>query len=76
MNIKQYTNKDGSVTYTYSLQAKKWEFKIPAINTTFLTPVPTRAIGAAKIANILAGSVKRSNAVDNLARANIARLIG
>jgi len=74
MKIKTYSN--GSVTYSYSLNSKKWEFNIPAIQATFLTPVPGRSQMAAKIANVLAGSAKRSNSIDGLARANISKILG
>ena len=73
MNIKHYSN--GSVSYSYSLNSKKWEFVIPAINFTFLCKVKGRGEGAGRIANILAGSMKRCNGVDNLARANISKFV-
>lgn len=71
MKIKSYSN--GSVKYGYSLNAKKWEFVIPAINFTFLCKVKGREVGAQKVANLLAGSVKRCNSIDNLCRANVAK---
>lgn len=74
MNIKSYTNKDGSVTYTYSLNSKKWEFTVKSSNFVFLCKVPTRAHGAERIANFIAGSFKRVGSLDNMARANIAKL--
>jgi len=74
--IKSFTQ--NGVTYGYSRQSKKWEFHVEALKHTALISlarVEDKVETGHKIANILAGAVKRG-AVDNLARANIARLIG
>ena len=75
MNIKHYQTPDGQVKYSYSLNSKKWEFVLVPVNQIFLTPVPGRAEMAAKIANVLLGSIKRAGGIDGLARANIAKIV-
>jgi hypothetical protein len=77
--IKTYSNSDNTINYGYSRKSRKWEFNIKPINSTFLTPVP--GVGeekeklAEKIANLLYGAMKRSGAVDGLARSNINKLV-
>lgn len=73
MKTKIYTN--GEVVYGYSLNSKKWEFKVESVALTFLTPCPGRGEMAAKIANVIRGAIKRCGQLDNLARKNIAQLV-
>jgi hypothetical protein len=74
-HLKSYSN--GPVNYTYSLKSKKWEFEC---NTkegkfTFLRNVIGQSEGARRIANIIAGSIKRSGQIDGLAPANMAKFV-
>ncbi len=74
--IKTFEN--NGVVYGYSRQSKKWEFRVEALKHTALISlvrVEDKIKTATAISNILAGAVKRGK-LDNLARANINRLIG
>lgn len=71
--IKTYT--EGSVTYGYSRKSRKWEFFISSVAFTYLCQCPRSLFDAQKVARIIAGSVKRCGALDNLGRANIKALI-
>ena len=74
LNLKTYSH--AGVEFKYSLNSKKWEFHVPAAKYTFLTPCPGRAVMAKKIAGLVAGSFKRGNQLDGLARAGIKKLVG
>ena len=62
---------DKTLTYGYSIQFRKWIYR--AGTHTLLVKVKGNEKGH-KIARILAGSLKRSGTVDNMARANIAKI--
>ena len=64
----------GVIDYSYSLTYKKWVFS-GKNGFTFLSRSPGGAETAHKIARILNGSISRKQAVDNMARANISRLV-
>ena len=73
MNLKQYTL--GEVTYGYSLQSKKWEFKIK--DFTFLSPCPGGKEMGEKISRLVAAGYIRTkgNGIGGLARSNIERVL-
>ena len=74
MKNKQYTV--GNVTYGYSLQSKKWEFKIN--DFTFLTSVKgTDSKQKQSIAKLVESGYIRSkgNGIGGLARANIDNIL-
>ena len=80
VNAKSYTLditlKDGSVatlTYGYQKAFRKWAFRSPGITTMI---VPCRGIETGnKVANIIAGSIRRNGNIDGLCRSNIDRLV-
>lgn len=67
------TSGPNQIVFGYSLQSKKWEFK--AGNKTYLVACKG-AENAKKVANIIGGALKRKGEMDNLARANINKMIG
>lgn len=69
-SIKVYNHE--KVNYTFCPKFRKWTFVQDQF--TYVTPCGGAEI-AHKIARIIAGSIKRCNGMDNLARANVARLI-
>jgi hypothetical protein len=75
MKIKQYSL--GNVTYGYSLQTKKWEFKCGE-NYTFLCNCKgTTSKMRESISKLVAAGFVRSNGngIDGLARANINNIL-
>ena len=73
---KQYSTE--SIKFGYNQKARKWTFEtIAEPRFTLVTPVRGGASTGLKIANIIAGGLKRTrtNSLDNLARTNIARLV-
>lgn len=76
MNFKTYTleTKIGTLTYGYVRKYRKWAFTFTQPeNFSLLYPCKGGEQGH-KVANIIAGSIKRCGKVDGLARANIAKL--
>lgn len=73
-NVKTYTMvvKGVNLTYGYSVVSKKWEFKAPG--HTFMLACKGASF-AHKVANILAGGIKRVGQIDNMSRANINKLM-
>jgi hypothetical protein len=73
MNAKTYSLQAGTetVTYGYSIQFRKWIYRVGT--HTLLVKCKGVAMGH-KVANIVGGAVKRTGTVDNMARANIAKL--
>lgn len=67
------TYNTGAVNYTFSIPNKKWTFSNGSF--TFITSCPGGRKTADKVANIVNGSLKRCNALDGLARANISKII-
>jgi len=74
MKLKQYET--AGVTYGYSLQSKKWEFKIGE-TFTFLTTCPGGKTMGEKISRLVkAGYVRTGgNGIGGLARANIEKVL-
>lgn len=72
-NLKTYQN--NGIEYTYSVNARGWTFKIPAIKYEFIAHFRGGAEIAHKICNILSGAVKRCGEIDGLARRNIDLII-
>lgn len=66
----------GVVAFGYSVHSQKWEFKTVGTEKvhTLLTKAPGGVGTARKIANVINGSIKRVNFVDNLARFHIGQL--
>jgi hypothetical protein len=64
-----------NIFYTYRPTAKKWEFK--ADTYTFLCACKGAEV-AHKVAKQVAGALKRcqNQGIDNLARANISKVVG
>ena len=60
------------VAYNYSLKSKKWEFKFD--QTTLLVKMSGGQKKAQKVANVIAGAIKRVGRLDNLARANVDKI--
>jgi hypothetical protein len=58
--------------YKFDVSIRKWSFRIDATNSLLVACKGQDM--AHKVANILAGSLKRIGKVDNLARANISQL--
>lgn len=71
---KQYTNTNKDISFNYSLNTKKWEFKSEQYKYTFLTKVKGGFEAAHKIANFISGALKRTKGqgIDGMARKNIA----
>lgn len=75
MNPKQFNlkiNDSVSLDYGYKLQNKKWNF---AFGTDTILVACKGQIQAHKVANIIAGAVKRTGGMDGLARKNISLAI-
>lgn len=68
---KQYSN--GVVNYAFQIGNRSWAFN--AGSFTLYYPLRGK-LAADKVANIMKGSIKRSGALDNLARANIKQVTG
>jgi len=67
---KTYTHEN----LTYGAKGPHWSFAAP--NYFYSTPdMPGGAQTAHKVARVIAGSLKRSGDMDNLARANVAAII-
>lgn len=70
MTEKTYTH--GPVTYGYKKAFRKWSFVTPTVE--LIQPCKGQEV-AHKIASVVAGSFKRCGKLDNLARANITKLM-
>jgi hypothetical protein len=72
---KTYTiaTADGNLVYGYYREYRKWMFKSQKM--CVLVKCKGNEQGH-KVANIIAGSIKRCGELDNMARANIDRVIG
>lgn len=70
MTEKTYTQ--GPVTYGYVKRYRKWAFNTPTV--VRLEACKGQEV-AHKVAKVIAGSFKRSGKLDNLARANISKLV-
>lgn len=70
MFTRTYTQ--GQVTYGYVKSYRKWAFVTPTIER--LEACKGQEV-AHKVASVIAGSFKRCGKLDNLARANISKLV-
>lgn len=61
-----------SITYGYKRAYRKWEFVTP--DRTVLIACKGADV-AHKVASVLAGAIKRSGKIDNLARNNVDRIL-
>jgi len=75
MKIKQYNYEN--VTYGYSLQSKKWEFRVGETFTYLVNAKGTTSKMRESIAKLVRAGYLRSNGngLDGLARANINKII-
>jgi hypothetical protein len=74
MNNKTYIRiVNGKILgYKFDVSIRKWQFRINASNSLLIACRGQEM--AHKVANILCGSLKRGDSVDNLARANISQV--
>jgi hypothetical protein len=79
MNTTSTQTGDNQVQFNYNRQHKGWNFVVPDNGSirTIIVKCGGRET-AEKVANVLKGSLKRTQGrgIDNLARANISQIVG